>query len=173
MKRFKIGMAVAAIKDHFSYQLSQGAMSAAERLDADLCIFPGKYIGVDYGRYNDQSRYEYQYNALFDIAAAAEFDYIISAVGSIAYPVNNEGKKRHLEMFGKTPTLSVAAKIDGYDHLMFDNRTGIMQAVEHLVREQGKKCIGMLCGDMNNSECVERFDAYRTALEQNGLPYDP
>ena len=151
MKRFKIGMAVAAIKDPFSYQLSQGAMSAAERLDADLCIFPGKYIGVDYERYNDQARYEYQYNALFDIAAAAEFDYIISAVGSIAYPVDNEGKKRHLEIFGKVPTLSVAAKIDGYDHLMFDNRTGIMQAVEHLVKEQGKKCIGMLCGDMNNS----------------------
>ena len=131
MKRFKIGMAVAAIKDPFSYQLSQGAMSAAERLDADLCIFPGKYIGVDYERYNDQARYEYQYNALFDIAAAAEFDYIISAVGSIAYPVDNEGKKRHLEIFGKTPILSVAAKIDGYDYLMFDNRTGIMQAVEH------------------------------------------
>lgn len=173
MKRFKIGMAVAAIKDPFSYQLSQGAMSAAERLDADLCIFPGKYIGVDYERYNDQSRYEYQYNALFDIAAAAEFDYIISAVGSMAYPVDNEGKKRYLEIFGKTPTLSVAAKIDGYDHLMFDNRTGIMQAVEHLVKEQGKKCIGMLCGNMNNSECVEHFEAYRTALEQNGLPYDP
>ena len=173
MKRFKIGMAVATIKDPFSYQLSQGAMSAAERLDADLCIFPGKYIGVDYERYNDQARYEYQYNALFDIAAAAEFDYIISAVGSIAYPVDNEGKKRHLEIFGKVPTLSVAAKIDGYDYLMFDNRTGIMQAVEHLVKEQGKKCIGMLCGDLNSSECVERFEAYRTALEQNGLPYDP
>lgn len=173
MKRFKIGMAVATIKDPFSYQLSQGAMSAAERLNADLCIFPGKYIGVDYGRYNDQARYEYQYNALFDIAAAAEFDYIISAVGSIAYPLDNEGKKRHLEIFGKTPTLSVAAKIDGYDHLMFDNRTGIMQAVEHLVKEQGKKCIGMLCGDLNSSECVERFEAYRTALEKNGLPYDP
>ena len=109
----------------------------------------------------------------FDIAAAAEFDYMISAVGSIAYPLDNEGKKRHLEIFGKVTTLSVAAKIDGYDHLMFDNRTGIMQAVEHLVKEQGKKCIGMLCGDMNNSECVERFEAYRTAIEQNGLAYDP
>lgn len=173
MKRFKIGMAVAAIKDPFSYQLSQGAMSAAERLDADLYIFPGKYIGVDYERFSDQSRYEYQYNALFDIAAAAEFDYVISAVGSIAYPVDNEGKKRHLDIFGSVPTLSVAAKIDGYDYLMFDNRTGIMQAVEHLVKEQGKKCIGMLCGDMNNSECAERFEAYRTALEQNGLAYDP
>lgn len=137
MKRFKIGMAVAAIKDPFSYQLSQGAMSAAERLDADLCIFPGKYIGVDYERYNDQSRYEYQYNALFDIAAAAEFDYIISAVGSIAYPVDNEGKKRHLEIFGQTPTLSVAAKIDGYDHLMSASRhtaQHLSRTVSHMTR---------------------------------------
>lgn len=86
MKRFKIGIAVAAIKDPFSYQLSMGAMSAAEKLDVDLYIFPGKYIGVDYSAFFDECRYEYQYNALFDIAAASEFDYMISAVGSIAYP---------------------------------------------------------------------------------------
>lgn len=173
MKRFKIGIAVAAIKDPFSYQLSMGAMSAAERLDVDLYIFPGKYIGVDYSAFFDECRYEYQYNALFDIAAASEFDYMISAVGSIAYPLDNEGKKRHLDSFGKVPTLSVAADIEGYDYLMFDNRTGITQAVDHLVREQGKRHIGMLYGDLNSCECVERFEAYRCALKKNGLPFDP
>ena len=173
MKRFKIGIAVAAIKDPFSYQLSRGAMSAAERLDVDLYIFPGKYIGVDYSAFYDECRFEYQYNALFDIAAASEFDYVISAVGSIAYPLDNKGKKRHLDSFGKVPTLSVAADIDGYDYLMFDNRTGITQAVDHLVKEQGKRHIGMLYGDLNSCECVERFEAYRSALKKNGLPFDP
>lgn len=173
MKRFKIGIAVAAIKDPFSYQLSRGAMSAAERLGVDLYIFPGKYIGVDYSAFFDECRYEYQYNALFDIAAAAKLDYMISAVGSIAYPLNNEGKKRHLESFGDVPTLSIAADIEDYDYLMFDNRTGITQAVDHLVREQGKRHIGMLYGDLNSCECKERFEAYLTALKNNGLPFDP
>lgn len=173
MKRFNIGIAVAAIKDPFSYQLSRGAMSAAEKFDVNLYIFPGKYIGVDYSAYYDECRYEYQYNALFDIAAAAKLDYMISAVGSIAYPLDNEGKKRHLDSFGGIPVLSVAANIYGYDYLMFDNRTGITQAVDHLVKEQGKRRIGMLYGDLNNCECAERFEAYRSALKKNGLPFDP
>lgn len=173
MKRFNIGISVAAIKDPFSYQLSRGAMNAAERFDVNLYIFPGKYIGVDYGAIFDECRFEYQYNALFDIAAAAKLDYMISAVGSIAYPLDNEGKKRHLESFGDVPVLSVAANIYGYDYLMFDNRTGIIQAVDHLVKEQGKSHIGMLYGDINNCECAERFEAYRYALKKNGLPFDP
>lgn len=172
-RRFLIGLAVAAIKDPFSYQLSQGAMSAAERFDVDLCIFPGKYIGLDFSAYYDECRFEYQYNALFDIAAAAKPDYMISAVGSIAYAIDDEGKKRHLDGFGDIPVLSVAAVIDGFDHLMFDNRTGIISAVDHLAGEQGKKHIGMLYGDLNNCECLERFEAYRTALKKNGLKFDP
>lgn len=170
-KRYNIGLAVAAITDPFSDRLSRGAMSAAEKLDVNLFILPGKYMGKDLYSQNADNKYEYQYNALFSYAAAAEFDYLIVAIGTIAYSLDSSERKKILDRFSGTPVLSVASKANGYDYLIFDNKSGIIQAVDNLVNEQGKKHIGIMCGDMNNYECAERFEAYRFALEKNGLEF--
>ena len=74
-ERYNIGLLVATITDPFSCQLSQGVMAAAEKNDVDLCVIPGKYIGLDYNTKNTE--YEYQYNAMFSYAAAGNFDYLI------------------------------------------------------------------------------------------------
>lgn len=167
-ERYKIGLLVATITDPFSNQLACGAMSAAEELDADLFIFPGKYIGLEYLYAQCDAKYEYQYNVLFDIAAQAGLDYLIAGVGTIAYACDDKRKQEIMKNLGDTPKLSVAAKLEGYDHIIFDNRTGVVQAVEYLAAE-GKKHIGMLAGDLNNTDCYERYDAYRTTMERLGL----
>lgn len=168
--RFNIGLAVATITDPFSNQLARGAMLAAERLDANLFIFPGKYVGVDLSVKEPEAKYEYQYNVLFSHAANAKLDHLIVAAGTIAYTCDVNKKKELLRSFGDTPLLSVSAEIEGYDFLQYDNRSGIIQAVDYLAR-QGKKHIGMLYGVLSNSECAERYEAYLYALKKNGLEF--
>lgn len=170
-KRYNIGLAVANILDPFSNQLSKGAMNAAENLDANLFIFPGKYLDLDYAGKEIDAKYDYQYNVLFSQCAAAKLDYLIVATGTIAYACNNDRKKEFLETFGDTPLLSVAAEVEGFDFLQFDNKTGIIQAVDYLAQEQGKKHIGMMIGDLNNIECADRYEAYLYALNKNDLDY--
>lgn len=68
-RRIKIGLLVSHLEDDFDDAVAEGAMIGAEQCDADLVIFPGRYID---GIYADKLRtvYEYQYNTLFDMAAA-------------------------------------------------------------------------------------------------------
>lgn len=169
-ERYNIGLLVATITDPFSCQLSQGVMAAAEKNDVDLCVIPGKYIGLDYNTKNTE--YEYQYNAMFSYAAAGNFDYLIVALGTIAYALDNRKKREFLKMFDGTPLLSVAAEVEGYDYLQYDNKAGIVQAVDYLAQTQGRKHICMMIGDFNNFECAERYDAYLYALDKNGLDYE-
>lgn len=168
--RYNICILAANLTDLFSNGLVKGAISAAKRLDVDLTVIPGKYLGIQH--LNDQfdAHYEYQYNVLFSYAAKARFDYIIAPVGTIAYAYNNKLKKQFLDTFAGTPVLCVASDIDGYDCLEFDNRSGIRSAVRYLA-QRGRKHIGIMAGNLDNSECRERYEAYLSGLTENGLEY--
>ena len=169
-EKFNIGILAANLTDVFSNGLIKGAISAAKRLDVNLTVIPGKYLGIQH--LNDQydAHYEYQYNVLFSYAAKAHFDYIIAPVGTIAYAYNNELKKQFLDTFAGTPVLCVASDIEGYDCLEFDNRSGIRSAVRYLAK-RGRKHIGIMAGNLDNSECRERYEAYLSGLAENGLEY--
>lgn len=170
-RRYNIGLLVACITDPFSNRLTSGAMKAAEDLDINLFIFPGKYLDIDYDKKDHDAPYEYQYTSLFAYAAKAKLDYLIVATGTICYACTNERKKEFLSMFDGTPCMSVAAEVEGYDFLQFDNKSGIIAAIDYLAQQQNRKNIGMMIGDLNNFECVERYNAYLNGLENNGLDY--
>ena len=169
-KRFNIGLLVANITDPFSNSVAKGAMREARRLGTDLIIFPGKYVGLESKHNTFDAKYEYQYNVLFDHAARSGLDYLIVAIGTIAYPYNVKQKLEFMKKFSDIPVLSVASDLEGYDHLVYDNSSGILDAIDHLAK-QGKKHIGMMIGDLNNFECQERYMAYRQGLEKNGLEF--
>lgn len=168
-RRYNIGLVVAAIEDSFSNNLAKGVMKYAEKLDVNLMIFPCKYVGITFD--GTDRKYEYQYNTLLSCAADAKLDYVIVATGTIAYAASDEIKNKILERFGSTPVLNVASNLPGYDFLLFDNRSGVTEAMENLIA-QGRKHIAMLRGDMRNYDAKERYEAYRNALEKHNLDYD-
>ena len=169
--RFRVGLLTATITDDFSNALAKGACRAAEELGCDLFIFPGKYIGIEDTYAMNDALYEYQYNALFDIAAEAELDYIINAIGTIGYALDEEGKREFLSRFDGTPMLAVAAETEDYDYLIYDNKSGICDAVDYLA-DEGRKHICMMKGDPNSTECQLRFAAYRDSLTRRGLHFE-
>lgn len=171
-ERYNIGLLVGNITDTFSNSLAKGAMKRAAELGADLIIFPGKYIGLNSKYEQYDTKYEYQYNVLFSIAASAKLDYLIAAVGTVAYTFDTARRKKFLDSLGDVPVLSVASEVEGYDYLQYDNYSGIAAAVDHLVGS-GRRNIGFMAGDLNNSECAERFDSYKKSLERHGIEYNP
>ncbi|MGN1422959.1 MAG: diguanylate cyclase domain-containing protein [Oscillospiraceae bacterium] len=170
-KRFNIGILVANIMDSFSNRVSKGAIAAAEALDANLVIFPMKYLDVDYDNASFDMKFEYQYHILMDHAAKAGLDYLIVCSGTIAYISDDARKKEMLDYLSDTPILNVASRIEGYDYLIYDNASGITQAVNYLAQKQHRKHICMMIGRLVNLECRERFEAYRAALAANGLEF--
>lgn len=170
-RRPNIGLLVANITDPYSRDVARGAMAAAKELNVDLVIFPGKYLGLEH-KYEDlDTRYEYQYNVLFDYAAKAKLDYVIAAVGTIGFALSDEEKREFLSAFDGTPLLCLSSDLEGFDYMLYNNRTGVASAMDYLIKH-GRKHIGIMAGNFNNEECIERFEEYRSGLERGGLEYD-
>ena len=61
-KRFNVCILAATLTDLFSNKLVKGAVSAARRLDINLTVMPGKYLGIQNINDGFEAFYEYQYN---------------------------------------------------------------------------------------------------------------
>ncbi|MBR1752076.1 MAG: GGDEF domain-containing protein [Ruminococcus sp.] len=171
-KRYVIGIMIANIVDPFSNQAACGAISAAEELDADLIIIPGKYI-CETSFQNEDTTYEYQYNNLFAYAGERNLDAVCVCTGTIAYANTDEEKKAFLDRIGKNiPVISIASKLDGYEYVVFDNAGSVRDAANYIIKENGAKKVAMLSGYVSNSDYKERLDGYMQALEDNGIAFD-
>lgn len=167
-KRLNIGLFVANIEDVFSNSICKGAISAAEEIDANLIIFPGKYIHTE--RKQDPGQlYEYQYNTLFSYAKKESIDVIITCISSIGYTITLEHRKRIMNEFHNIPILSVASKDEGYPYVEYDNSTGLREAIEYLINEKGLTKIGMLGGQTSNTDALERLETYKDTLLANQI----
>jgi len=72
------------------------------------------------------------------------------------------------------PIVLMDRELDG-KHLhkvLVNNVQGAHTATSHLIR-QGRRTVGFLNGGVNSYNGSKRFDGYRKALEEAGLPYQP
>lgn len=166
-KRLNIGLFVGDIADDFSKGICKGAMQAAEEFDANLIIFPGKYFDRDLQLF-DGIQYEYQHNTLFTYVFPEKIDLLIVAIGSIGYLSTAERRKAFLDYFSFVPVITIAARIEGYEYILYDNEAGVREAVEYLIA-QGKKNICCLAGCPTHCEAGERLETYRRILQEHGL----
>lgn len=167
-KRLTVGLFIGDVADDFSRGICKGAMQAAEELDVNMIIFPGKYIDRNLQEF-DGIQYEYQHNTLFSYADPATVDLLVVAIGSIGYLSTDKNRKAFLDQFSSIPMVTIASEVDGYENILYDNRTGIQQAVEYLIAH-GRKNIGCLAGYMDNCEGRERMQAWMDTMKKHGLP---
>lgn len=167
-KRITIGLFVANIEDVFCNSICKGAFCAAEEEDVNLLVFPGKYI--QHYRLDDPRQvYEYQYNTLFSYGYKECIDLAAVCVGSICSRADEAAKKRLLAELSDVPVLAITSHEDEYSYVKYDNKAGIKEGISYLVKEQGCRCIALVCGGKTNDDAVERTEAYKEALLENGL----
>lgn len=169
-KRLNIALLISELEDAFCRELCEGANSAAKEIDANLFIFPGKYIDADY---NDIYRtgYDYQFNSLFQYSKLNEMDVFVVSMGTICSNISAEKRLEFLMQFDK-PVIVIAAKTEGFPNIYFDNKTGLKEGIRHLITEHGRRNIGFVCGPATNEDSQERLTAYRETLKECGIPYN-
>ena len=170
-RRIKVGLLVSHLEEDFDDQVCEGAMIGAEQADVNLVIFPGRYVD---GVYADKLRteYEYQYNTLFDMAAQNKFDVLLVLIGTLGSHLDKDKKAEFLKKFGSTPVITITARVDGYPCVMLDNRTGLAEAIEHLITVHGCRRIGFMSGPKTSEDAQERLDVYKEVLKKHGILYD-
>ncbi len=71
------------------------------------------------------------------------------------------------------PIASVAVHWNQYPKIVVDNESGVRAGVKHLIQAHGKRRIACLRGPEVSAEANARFRAYREALEEHGIEFDP
>lgn len=168
-KRLNIGFLISELEDAYTKSLCEGAVSAAKELDANLFVFPGKYLDADYKDIY-RTKYDYQHNSVFDYAKTSKFDVLLVSMGTIASSVDMEAKKRFLDKFEGIPVISISAKVPGYPYVCFDNTSGFKDGIWHLIKEHDCKNIGFVSGPTTSEDACERLDAFREVMKTAGLP---
>ena len=164
-RRLNIGFLVDDVDTAFTSSIIKGAIKAAEEIDANLYVFPGKYLDPDY-RDKKMTTYNYQYNTLFSYAANCKLDVICILLGVIATTLNEKQQEAFLQLFGDIPVICMCSQVKGYSSVHFDNNIAFFQEIEHLVVEHGARKIGYVGGPKTNDDAMEREKIYRQVMEK-------
>lgn len=170
-KRLNIGLLIDDFDHNFSSQACKGAELAAKALDANLFIFPGHYIGKPDSRYSDKE-FEYQYNTLFDLPSSRNVDIIYVVLGTICSRADMEMQRAFLESFPDVPVVCLFSNYEDLPSVTFDNRSGLENAIDHLIEKHGAREIGFVSGPVTNRDARERLEVYTETLKKHGIPVE-
>lgn len=62
--------------------------------------------------------------------------------------------------------------LDNADDFQKDNKCAFIQGITHIIRGHHARKLGYVSGPLTNVDAVERLEAYRVTLEQEGIPYN-
>lgn len=170
-KRYYVGLMIHHLENEYSTEVLKGAITAAEELDINLILLPGRGINAieDEEKY---SIYDYQYNVIYDYVSVKNLDALIVSAGTIGSYISQKEMEQFLRGYRPLPILTMEVEYPGYPCIHF-NTNSMKLAVEHLIHSCGCTKIGFVSGPIGNADAMDRLRCYRSALEENAIPYDP
>ena len=168
-RRKTIAFLVSGLQDDFTIKMCHGVMGEAAHDDMNLVVVPVKYINRDFTDLPD--KYEYQYETNARQLIPENVDALIVALDCIGCLTTREVQMRFMDSLPKVPTVMIAARVDGYPGVNFDNRTGVRDGLTYLVEEMGVTKIGMLGGSDDYYDILERKKAFEEIVEKYALPF--
>lgn len=167
-RRKTIGVFVGGVADDFTKLLCSGLDTVVREYDVNIVLLPGKFLDRDYSD-NPDIMYEYQYETVFSCAAKDNMDGIIVAANCIGCYTTNQRLAEFMHRYDGIPCVLVAAKMDGYVSVNFDNYQGIRDGLEYLINVLKCTRIAMVGGPEDISDAVERRRTFEQTLRENGL----
>ncbi|MBP1591086.1 MAG: GGDEF domain-containing protein [Oscillospiraceae bacterium] len=166
-KRINIGLFVNSIQNDYSTLVCQGAAVAAEELDANLLIVPGREL-VNTWETREIKRFEIQNNILYTFVNSNNIDVLIVSIGTVASPLNESERKQFLENYKGLKVIALESDVEGYPSILY-SMSGLRQEIEHFITVHGMRRIAFLSGPENNTVAEERADVYRQVMAEHEL----
>jgi methyl-accepting chemotaxis protein/DNA-binding LacI/PurR family transcriptional regulator len=144
--------------NNFIGPIWQGAIEAARELDANLVAFTGRQGTMI------RDRVRFAPGARGQISDANLDAMIVISSG--------EEELRWLEGFGSLPFVTIAGSIPAYPGIVADNRSGVRATMAHLIDEHNYSKIAFIKGAVEAIDAIVRFEGYKEALAEFGIPVD-
>ena len=120
--------------------------------------------------------FEYQYWSGTEILKSRQIDAIIVISGSYASYLSSEQLRTLFKPFCSKPIISIAVDLE-YENSFYTTTSCTdvyKKIVEHLKNKHGCKKIAFMSANLTQSqEAADRFEAFKNALSENQLEYDP
>ena len=133
-------------------------------------------IGQTQDPYNTNGHYEYQCWNIKNLLFSNEVDAIIVISGSYISVMNKDVLVEALRPFKDKPIISIGVDLGLPNSIStyIDCTDAYTEIVEHLVKVHGCKEIAFISADRTNSiDANDRYEAYKHALKQNNIKYNP
>ena len=159
-----IGVFISGIDWEYKKELCRSLNMAARGFGFNLLIF--SFIGRIGEKYDDYGRYE---DRLLDIIPFERLDGIIFENSNI---FSDDIRKKIHRRIAKCscPVVAISQPCEDFYEVLFDNKVGITEMVEHFTKHHGFTRIGYMSGIEGHPDSVERLSAFKAAMKKNGLP---
>jgi DNA-binding LacI/PurR family transcriptional regulator len=164
--RLPFALLIDTLDDEYQVAVVRGALSAARERGVALLCVPG-------GRVRDPVAERAARNVVFDLVNAETASGVVAVTSVIGSAVGPAELDAWLGRYRGLPLCCLGVAIAGHVTIGIDNFSGIRELVLHLVREHGRKHLAFVQGPAGSAEAAVRFQAFRAALEEAGLPCDP
>lgn len=161
-----IALLVDRLDDEYQVAVVRGALSAARDLGVSVVCVAG-------GRLGDPVPARAARNLAFEVVNAETVSGVVAVTSVIGSAVGPALLETWLERFAGLPLCCVGVHVDGQVVLEVDNAGGIRELVLHLAQKHDRRRIAFIRGPAASAEATTRFEAYRSALAEAGLEFDP
>ncbi len=165
--RLTIGLLIGRLGDvGYAAEVWPGVADVAEERDINLICFVG-------GALRAAHEFDSQRNVAYDLASPENLDGLVAMSGSIGQFIGPEQLKRFYMRYHPLPMVSIAMALEGIPSILVDNKTGMRQAITHLIEVHKFHRIAFIRGPETNPEAEERYNTYVDVLTEHGIPLDP
>lgn len=158
----KIAVLVNGWNNYSVTQAIKGIRSCIKDKDVDIFVF------LSFAAYSQTKERNYGEDSIFDLPDYSEFDgVIIFSIMLNSFETPERIGKVLVEKNVKA--VSIGMELPGIDYVGIENKKGMYEMVEHLVKEHHIKNPVFLAGPKQNVDSNQRLESTRRALEDNGI----
>jgi len=164
MQKNRIAFIINSISNIWALNVWSPFARCARKLKKDLFIFPGG--GLNASNSNDNFR-----NKVYSLVNTENLDGLIFFGPSLISQRTTEDEfKQFYSGFKQLPFVSLAGKIPDHPSVVLDGYLGMKQLITHCIKIHGAKRIAFIRGPESQYDAIQRFNGYKDALKEAGLP---
>lgn len=160
----RIAVLVSYLSNEYEWSVVRGARAVVEAAGGSIVCIAGGALG-------DPRPERAIRNPLFDLVGSSNVDGIVALSSVIGQFVDDERMREWLGRY-QLPLCSVG-RVSEIPSVEIDDAGGITSLVSHLIEYHQHRRIAFIGGPPGNREAQARLAAYRSALEQHGIAFDP
>ncbi|MGC8764461.1 MAG: SpoIIE family protein phosphatase [Brevinematia bacterium] len=161
-----IAVVAPDIRHPYTYKMWVNLLKFSENYNFNLYFFVGNQL-------NDIDIEKRGWNFIYDLITPEKFDGLIVFAGSLFHYVGVEEAVNYYKKLKKIPIVNISLDIGNFPVVLTDNKSGIKEVIKHFVSVHNRKKILFITGPKQHPEAIDRFEAYKEGLKENGLEFNP